>query len=167
MVEALRIFVSQSHTFPFGVAKINNNNNIENLLKIITLDSKSNMDVAETTGDKSVTTTADLAKNKFKNFLILLIRLAGEHGQPPQAAVKVRSLIQALIDDQINPEYFSTQIQKELNSAPQSNPYIIPYIKTCLPHLRQSLLNGELSIDGLRPPPSNKALGHSGPGIPQ
>ena len=128
------------------------------------------MDVAETTGDKSVTTTADLAKNKFKNFLILLIRLAGEHGQPPQAAVKVRSLIQALIDDQINPESFSTQIQKELNSTiwnstPQSNPYIIPYIKTCLPHLRQSLLNGELSIDGLRPPPSSIILGHSGPGI--
>ena len=130
------------------------------------------MDVAETTGDKSVTTTADLAKHKqsyfrtpFKNYLILLIRLAGEHGQPPQAAVKVRSIIQALIDDQINPESFSTQIQKELNSAPQSNPYIIPYIKTCLPHLRQSLLNGELSIDGLRPPPSNITLGQSGPGI--
>ena len=110
------------------------------------------MDVAETTGDKSVTTTADMAKNKFKNFLILLIRLAGEHGQPPQAAVKVRSLIQALIDDQINPEYFSTQIQKELNSAPQSNPYIIPYIKTCLPHLQKSFLNRELLLpaEGLK-----------------
>ena len=110
---------------------------------------KSNMDVVEKTGDKSVTMTADLAKIKFqdfKNYLSGLIRQAGEHGQPPQAAVKVRSLIQDLIDNKVTPEYFSTQIQKELNSAPQL-PDIILLIRTCLPHLQvqKSFLNGELS----------------------
>ena len=120
------------------------------------------MDVVEKTGDKSVTMTADLAKIKFqdfKNYLTGLIRQAGEHEQP-QAAVKVRSLIQDLIDNKVTPEYFSTQIQKELNSAPQL-PNIIPLIRTCLPHLQlqKSLLNGELSIPGSVTTPTETSSG--------
>ena len=110
------------------------------------------MDVAETTGDKSVTMTANLTKIKlqgFRNYLTALIGQAGDHAQPPQVALKVRRLIQDLIDNKITPEYFSTQIQKELNSAHpwDQDPDIIPFIKTCLP-----LLNGELLLpeEGLK-----------------
>ena len=113
------------------------------------------MDVVETTGDKTVTMTAILTKIKiqgFRNYLRALIGQASDHAQPPQVAVKVRRLIQDLIENKITPEYFSTQIQKELNSAHpwDQDPDIIPFIKTCLPHLQKSLLNGEFKEEGLK-----------------
>ena len=115
------------------------------------------MDVAETTGDKSVTMTANLTKIKlqgFRNYLTALIGQASDHAQPPQVAVKVRRLIRDLIENKISPEYFSKQIQKELDSAHpwDQDPDIIPFIKTCLPHLQKSFLNRELLLpaEGLK-----------------
>ena len=115
------------------------------------------MDVAETTGDKSVTMTANLTKIKlqgFRNYLTALIGQASDHAQPPQVAVKVRRLIRDLIENKISPEYFSKQIQKELNLAHpwDQDPDIIPFIKTCLPHLQKSFLNRELLLpaEGLK-----------------
>ena len=95
--------------------------------------------------------TPDTAKHKCKNFLATLLRLAGE--QPQQVRVNVRQLIQGLIDNRVNPEDFTTKLQKELNSSPQ--PCLVPFLRRSLPYLQQSLLNGELSIDGVNPPPRN------------
>ena len=111
------------------------------------------MDVAETTVDKSVT-MMKIKLQGFRNYLTALIRQADDHAQPPQVAVKVRRLIRDLIENKITPEYFSKQIQKELNSAHpwDQDPDIIPFIKTCSPRLKKSFLNRELLLpaEGLK-----------------
>ena len=54
--------------------------------------------------------TPDTAKHKCKNFLATLQRLAEE--QPPNVAENVRNLIQGLIDGQVDPETFTTKLQR-------------------------------------------------------
>ena len=93
--------------------------------------------------------TPDTAKMKCKNFLATLLRLAGE--QPPEVAENVRNLIQGLIDGKVEPEIFTTRLQKELNSSPQ--PCLVPFLKKSLPFLQSSLASGELTIEGVRAPP--------------
>ena len=61
--------------------------------------------------------TPDTAKIKCKNFLATLLRLASD--QPESVARNVRGLIQGLIDGRVEPELFTTKLQKELNSSPQ------------------------------------------------
>ncbi|CAG2112614.1 unnamed protein product, partial [Medioppia subpectinata] len=90
------------------------------------------------------------AKKKCKNFLSTLIRLASD--QPPNVATNVKNLIQGLIDDAIQPEDFTNQLQRELNSSPQ--PCLVPFLKKSLPYLRFSLMQKELTIEGVRPPPN-------------
>ncbi|TRY75530.1 hypothetical protein TCAL_08386 [Tigriopus californicus] len=108
--------------------------------------------------------TPDMAKLKCKNFLATLLKLASE--QPPNVAKNVRNLIQGLIDGHVEPEVFTTQLQRELNSSPQ--PCLVPFLRKSLPFLQSSLRQGELTIDGVRAPPlvnSNMAtMGHS-PGM--
>ncbi|XP_023234940.1 transcription initiation factor TFIID subunit 4-like isoform X2 [Centruroides sculpturatus] len=94
------------------------------------------------------------AKKKCKNFLSTLLRLA--NGQAGQVAKNVEKLIQGIIDDTIQPEEFSHQLQKELNSSPQ--PYLIPFLKKNLPYLRHSMMTGELSIEGIKPPPPGSVV---------
>ncbi|KAK8781899.1 hypothetical protein V5799_016760 [Amblyomma americanum] len=89
------------------------------------------------------------AKKKCKNFLSTLIRLASD--QPEHTATNVRCLIQALIDNTIQPEEFTNQLEIELNSSPQ--PCLIPFLRKSLPFLRHALLTKELTIEGVRPPP--------------
>ncbi len=93
--------------------------------------------------------TPDTAKHKCKNFLATLLKLAGD--QPPAVAANVRKLIQGLIDGNVDPETFTTKLQKELNSSPQ--PCLVPFLKKSLPYLQNSLRSGELTIDGVRAPP--------------
>jgi len=93
--------------------------------------------------------TPDTAKMKCKNFLATLLRLAGE--QPPEVAENVRNLIQGLIDGNVEPEIFTTRLQRELNSSPQ--PCLVPFLKKSLPYLQSSLSSGELTIEGVRAPP--------------
>lgn len=100
-------------------------------------------------GMGSTQMTPDTAKHKCKNFLATLLKLASE--QPPNVAANVRTLIQGLIDGKVDPETFTNKLQRELNSSPQ--PCLVPFLKRSLPYLQQSLLNGEVSIDGVRPPP--------------
>ncbi|KAG8176557.1 hypothetical protein JTE90_010769 [Oedothorax gibbosus] len=88
-------------------------------------------------------------KKKCQNFLSTLIRLAGT--EATKTASNVKKLIQSLIDGTIEPEEFSTQLQKELQSNHQ--PYLIHFLKKSLPHVRQALLSGEMTIEGIRPPP--------------
>lgn len=93
--------------------------------------------------------TPDMAKLKCKNFLATLLKLASE--QPTNVAKNVRNLIQGLIDGHVEPEVFTTQLQRELNSSPQ--PCLVPFLRKSLPFLQSSLRQGELTIDGVRAPP--------------
>merc|ERR1719233_1932644 len=79
--------------------------------------------------------TPDTAKIKCKNFLATLLRLASD--QPESVARNVRGLIQGLIDGRVEPELFTTKLQKELNSSPQ--PCLVPFLKKSLPYLQHSL----------------------------
>ncbi|XP_042900609.1 transcription initiation factor TFIID subunit 4 [Parasteatoda tepidariorum] len=94
------------------------------------------------------------AKQKCKNFLSTLIRLADE--QPAAVAKSVRNLIQGIIDGTMQAEEFTSKLQKELNSAPQ--PYLVPFLKKNLPYLRHSLITKELTIEGVRPPPPSAII---------
>lgn len=64
---------------------------------------------------------------KCRNFLTTLIKLASTGGQSPTTVSNVKKLVQNLIDDKIEPEHFTQQLQIELNSAPQ--PYLVPFLK--------------------------------------
>ena len=55
-----------------------------------------------------------------------------------------------LIDGRVEPEVFTTKLQKELNSSPQ--PCLVPFLKKSLPYLQHSLATQELSIEGVRAP---------------
>ncbi|XP_064083642.1 transcription initiation factor TFIID subunit 4-like [Macrobrachium nipponense] len=102
-----------------------------------------------TTTTAGQTITAESAKTKCKNFLATLLKLANEQRAP--VARNVRNLIQGLIDARVEPEAFTEELQKDLNSSPQ--PCLVPFLKKTLPYLRVSLARGELTIDGVRPPP--------------
>ena len=92
--------------------------------------------------------TPDTAKIKCRNFLATLLRLASD--QPDAVAKNVRELIQGLIESRIEPEIFTTKLQKELNSSPQ--PCLVPFLKKSLPYLQHSLASRELTIDGVTAP---------------
>merc|ERR1719397_254573 len=83
------------------------------------------------------------AKMKCKNFLATLLRLV--KAQPEGVARNVRGLIKGLIDGHVEPELFTTKLQKELNSSPQ--PCLAPFLKKSLPYLQQSLAMRELTIE--------------------
>ncbi|KAH7944798.1 hypothetical protein HPB49_000739 [Dermacentor silvarum] len=70
---------------------------------------------------------------------------------PENTAANVKRLIQGLVDDTMQPEEFTTKLEKELSSNPQ--PCLIPFLRKSLPLLRHAMLTNELSIDGIRPPP--------------
>ncbi|KAF2354536.1 TAFH/NHR1 [Trinorchestia longiramus] len=99
----------------------------------------------------SQTISAESAKTKCKNFLATLLKLAGEQKQP--VAKNVRNLIQGLIDSKVEPEAFTEELQKDLNSSPQ--PCLVPFLRKTLPFLRASLARGEISIEGVNPPPAS------------
>ena len=92
--------------------------------------------------------TPDTAKIKCRNFLATLLRLASD--QPDAVAKNVRELIQGLIESRIEPEIFTTKLQKELNSSPQ--PCLVPFLKKSLPYLQHSLASRELTIEGVTAP---------------
>ena len=95
------------------------------------------------------TMSPNTAKHKCKGFLVTLQRMAKE--QSPAVAENVKTLIQSLIDGVEDPETFTTKLQCELNSAPQ--PCLVPFLKRSLPYLQNSLLFGEISMNGVLPPP--------------
>ena len=85
--------------------------------------------------------TPDTAKVKCKNFLSTLLRLASE--QPESVATNVQMLIQGLVDAKVEPEEFTTKLQRELNSSPQ--PCLIPFLKVCRVGLSCKLLMFKLN----------------------
>ena len=93
-------------------------------------------------------------KLKCQKFLATLLKLASE--QPANVALNVRKLIQGLIDGKVEPETFTTKLQRDLKSSPQ--PCLIPFLKRSLPYLQASLIIGELTIEGINAPPRGVAL---------
>ena len=89
------------------------------------------------------------AKHNCRGFLVTLQRLANE--KSPAVADIVRNLIQSLIDGDDDPETFTAKLQCKLNSPTQ--PSLALFLKRSLPYLQNSLLFGEISIDGVLPPP--------------
>ena len=58
--------------------------------------------------------------------------------------------MQGLIDGRVEPEVFTTRLQRELNSSPQ--PCLVPFLKKSLPYLQHSLATREHSIEGVNAP---------------
>ncbi|XP_065314296.1 transcription initiation factor TFIID subunit 4-like isoform X1 [Gordionus sp. m RMFG-2023] len=127
--------------------------NILNPIKIenninVNLSSNSTLNANSVAATYSTNITPDMAKKKCKNFLSTLLKLAFH--QPLEVALSVKSLIQGLVDNNVTPEEFTKQLQNELNSSPQ--PCLIPFLKKSLPYLQISLCQGEITIDGIKPP---------------
>ncbi|XP_057662134.1 transcription initiation factor TFIID subunit 4 isoform X5 [Diorhabda carinulata] len=93
----------------------------------------------------------DNTKEKCRKFLANLLELSSR--EPKSVERNVRQLIQELIDNKVEPEDFCDKLERLLNASPQ--PCLIGFLKKSLPLLRHSLATQELSIDGIRPPPSN------------
>ncbi|XP_019766486.1 transcription initiation factor TFIID subunit 4 isoform X4 [Dendroctonus ponderosae] len=93
----------------------------------------------------------DNTKEKCRKFLANLLELSSR--EPKSVERNVRTLIQELIDNKVEPEDFCDKLERLLNASPQ--PCLIGFLKKSLPLLRHSLANNELTIDGIRPPPPN------------
>ncbi|KAG5882657.1 hypothetical protein JTB14_018346 [Gonioctena quinquepunctata] len=113
----------------------------------------------------------DNTKEKCRKFLANLLELSSR--EPKSVERNVRTLIQELIDNKVEPEDFCDKLERLLNASPQ--PCLIGFLKKSLPLLRHSLATQELSIDGIRPPPPNVVYSIAGatptvqtvrPGIP-
>lgn len=109
--------------------------------------------------------------------------------EPKPVEKNVRTLIQELIDANVEPEEFCDRLERLLNASPQ--PCLIGFLKVrfrveflvvncqqqllthplclqkSLPLLRQSLVTKELVIEGIKPPPHHIAFtGTITPNIP-
>lgn len=93
-------------------------------------------------------------KEKCRKFLANLLDLSSR--EPKNVEKNVRTLIQELIDNVVEPEGFCNRLERLLNASPQ--PCLIGFLKKSLPVLRQSLVRKELTIDGIRPPPTSVAF---------
>ncbi|KAL1518270.1 hypothetical protein ABEB36_001915 [Hypothenemus hampei] len=100
----------------------------------------------------------DNTKEKCRKFLANLLELSSR--EPKSVERNVRTLIQELIDNKVEPEDFCDKLERLLNASPQ--PCLIGFLKKSLPLLRHSLANNELTIDGIRPPPPNVAFSVAG-----
>ncbi|XP_018579629.1 transcription initiation factor TFIID subunit 4 isoform X2 [Anoplophora glabripennis] len=100
----------------------------------------------------------DHTKEKCRKFLANLLELSSR--EPKSVERNVRTLIQELIDNKVEPEDFCDKLERLLNASPQ--PCLIGFLKKSLPLLRHSLATQELSIDGIRPPPANVVFSIAG-----
>lgn len=103
------------------------------------------------------TTNQQNTKEKCRKFLANLLELSSR--EPKSVEKNVRTLIQELIDNAVEPEGFCHRLERLLNASPQ--PCLIGFLKKSLPVLRQSLVRKELTIDGIKPPPYNVAFPNS------
>ncbi|KAK2716765.1 hypothetical protein QYM36_007047 [Artemia franciscana] len=97
--------------------------------------------------------TLEKAKFKLKNILEKLLKLSNDRAEG--ASKNVSTLVQALIDQKIQPDEFTQTIQKELNLS--ENRSLSPFLQKTLPYFRYSLATGDIKIDGLVPPCLNLA----------
>ncbi|GBP91773.1 Transcription initiation factor TFIID subunit 4, partial [Eumeta japonica] len=89
-----------------------------------------------------------------RNFLANLLDLSSR--EPRSVEQNVRTLIQELIDAQVEPEEFCDRLERLLNASPQ--PCLIGFLKKSLPLLGQSLVTKELVIEGINPPAPHVAF---------
>ena len=94
------------------------------------------------------TWNSDTAKHSCKNFLATLISLAKTR---LTGFLEVLKLIQDLIDGAIDPETFTAKLQLELYLSSDESECLMPFLKRSLGYLKNDLLSGELSIDGIQP----------------
>ncbi|XP_076262970.1 TBP-associated factor 4 isoform X4 [Rhynchophorus ferrugineus] len=100
----------------------------------------------------------DNTKEKCRKFLANLLELSSR--EPKSVERNVRTLIQELIDNKVEPEDFCDKLERLLNASPQ--PCLIGFLKKSLPLLRNSLATNEMTIEGIRPPPANVAFSIAG-----
>lgn len=118
--------------------------------------------------------TSDNTKEKCRKFLANLLELSSREPKPVEK--NVRTLIQELIDSNVEPEEFCERLERLLNASPQPcligflrvsffrffvNFFflcLISFLQKSLPLLRQSLVTKELVIEGIKPPPHNVAF---------
>lgn len=98
--------------------------------------------------------STDNTKEKCRKFLANLLELSSR--EPKHVEKNVRTLIQELINVEVEPEVFCVRLEKLLNASPQ--PCLIGFLKKSLPLLRQSLVKNEMVIEGIRPPPAEKVF---------
>lgn len=110
--------------------------------------------VVVTSTPQQQTTNQQNTKEKCRKFLANLLDLSSR--EPKTVEKNVRTLIQELIDNAVEPEGFCNRLERLLNASPQ--PCLIGFLKKSLPVLRQSLVRKELTIEGIRPPPHNVAF---------
>lgn len=101
-------------------------------------------------------------KEKCRKFLANLLELSSR--EPRQVERNVRTLIQELIDANVEPEEFCDRLERLLNASPQ--PCLIGFLKKSLPLLRQSMVTKDLVIEGIRAPPHHIAFGGPVPPLP-
>ncbi|XP_035914434.1 transcription initiation factor TFIID subunit 4-like isoform X2 [Anopheles stephensi] len=97
----------------------------------------------------------DNTKEKCSKFLTNLIELSKR--EPAKVEQNVRTLIQELVDANVDPAEFCERLERLLNASPQ--PCLIGFLKKSLPLLRQSLVTKEITIEGINPPSTAVAFG--------
>ncbi|XP_055529323.1 transcription initiation factor TFIID subunit 4 isoform X4 [Wyeomyia smithii] len=115
--------------------------------------------VTTTTGAQTAQqrNSLDNTKEKCRKFLTNLIELSKREPKPVEK--NVRTLIQELVDANVEPEQFCERLERLLNASPQ--PCLIGFLKKSLPLLRQSLVTKEITIEGINPPTANVAFSGS------
>uniref|UniRef100_A0A8D8D8A3 Transcription initiation factor TFIID subunit 4 n=3 Tax=Culex pipiens TaxID=7175 RepID=A0A8D8D8A3_CULPI len=115
--------------------------------------------VTTTTGGQTAQqrNSLDNTKEKCRKFLTNLIELSKREPKPVEK--NVRTLIQELVDANVEPEEFCERLERLLNASPQ--PCLIGFLKKSLPLLRQSLVTKEITIEGINPPSANVAFSGS------
>ncbi|KAJ8973892.1 hypothetical protein NQ317_005996, partial [Molorchus minor] len=93
----------------------------------------------------------DNTKEKCRKFLANLLELSSR--EPKSVERNVRTLIQELIDNKVEPEDFCDKLERLLNASPQ--PCLIGFLK-------KNEATQELTIEGIRPPPANVVFSIAG-----
>ncbi|KJH42744.1 hypothetical protein DICVIV_11268 [Dictyocaulus viviparus] len=94
---------------------------------------------------------------KCVRFFKTLIQLSQQPEQqqpsqnPHQTAHLVKELVSTLVFGQMPAEEFTTRLQSALKS--QAQPHLLPFLHKTLPYLRAAMRNGEVTIEGIVPPP--------------
>ncbi|XP_064544787.1 transcription initiation factor TFIID subunit 4 isoform X2 [Drosophila montana] len=113
--------------------------------------------VANANATSTTTAAQGNTKEKCRKFLANLIELSTREPKPVEK--NVRTLIQELVNANVEPEEFCDRLERLLNASPQ--PCLIGFLKKSLPLLRQALYTKELVIEGIKPPPQH-VLGLAG-----
>ncbi|KAH8366173.1 hypothetical protein KR093_009960 [Drosophila rubida] len=148
--------VTQIQTIPAAVQPQSQANNVQ----VANAAAAATATVSNAVNSTTTTAAQGNTKEKCRKFLANLIELSTREPKPVEK--NVRTLIQELVNANVEPEEFCDRLERLLNASPQ--PCLIGFLKKSLPLLRQALYTKELVIEGIKPPPQH-VLGL--PGLPQ